>query len=245
MASSLNVTLPAYIKTSDTKTRMVIRTIDGKWKYNVRMAPKDPDYTGFGSGWSEVAVPGRPPFLVKESFGLKKIAFTITVADPNNQDADMTNDLRTLKAFADTTRPIKIAYGGYFESWTFRCTSLQIHSEQRHPSTNKITRATVDLEFTEKNDVADYTGPVTGGAKANNKSSSSGGSNSNTKKSSSNTSTKKSTTTKSKVYVVKKGDTLSGIAYKLFGDTSKWRDLAQSNGIRNPRLLQIGTKLKY
>lgn len=243
MASSLRIRLPGYVSTSNNKTRMVIRTIDGKWIYRVRMAPKEIDHTNFGSQWSEVAVPGGPPFLVKESFGLKKIAFSIIVANPNNQDADMTHDLQVLKAFADTVRPIKIAYDGYFTSWTFRCTSLSIHSEQRHPASNKITRATVDLEFTEKRDVADFTGPITGGAKSNpssNTAARSGGSN--RKK----TTTKKTATrTKTKIYVVKQGDTLWGIAYKLFGDGSKWRQLADDNGIKNPRKLPTGKRLKY
>lgn len=239
----LSAKLPAYIKTSDTKTRMVIRTIDGKWIYNVRMAPKEADYTVTGSNWSEVAVPGKVPFLVKESFGLKKLAFSIVVANPDNQDSDMTHDLRVLKALSDTTRPIKIAYGGYFDSWTWRCTSYTIHSEQRHPSTSKITRATVDLEFTQKNDVKDFTGPITGGAKSK-KSSSGGIAGGNTKKKTQTSSSKKKKA-KTKIYIVKKGDTLSGIAYKLWGDVSKWRKLAKENGVKNPRLLQIGKKLRY
>lgn len=241
MASSLNIKLPGYIKTSDTKTRMVIRTIDGKWIYNARMAPKEIDYTNFGSQWSEVGIPGGPPFLVKESFGLKKVAFSLTIANPDNQDADMTHDLQVLKAFADTVRPIKIAYDGYFTSWTFRCTSLAIHAEQRHPSTNRITRATVDLEFTEKRDVADFTGPITGGAKSNPKGNTASKNMGSKKKITS----KKPKKAKTKVYIVKKGDTLWGIAYKLFGDGAKWRQLADDNGIKHPKKLAVGKRLKY
>lgn len=242
MTSNLNLAIPAYTKTPDTKTRMVIRTIDGKWVYNVRMAPKERDYTNLGSQWSEIAVPGGAPFLVKESFGLKKLAFTLTIADPNNMDTDMTKDLQILNAFANTVRPIKIAYSGYFDAWTWRCTSLSIHTLQAHPLTSKITSATADLEFTQKRDVADFTGPVTGGAKANNTTKNTSTSNTKKKATKSKTGTKKATT---KVYVVKKGDTLSGISYKLYGTVSKWRELADTNGIKNPRLLQIGTRLKY
>lgn len=242
--ATLSVTLPAGDNTPVTQTRMVIRTVDGSILYNVRMAPKDPTYTGFGNSWSQVAVPGLAPFLVKEAVNLKVISFSLIIADPANQDADIMNDLRTLKSLADTTKPIKIAYGGYFESFTWRMTNYEIDSEQRNPGNSKITRATVNLEFTQKNDVADYTGPVTGGAKATKSTTSS--STSSKKKTSTNSqssTSKKKTATK--VYVVKKGDTLSGIAYKLYGDTSKWRDLAKANGITNPRLLQVGTKLKY
>jgi LysM repeat protein len=243
--ASLNVRLPAYVRTSPDKTRMVIRTIDGKWKYHVRMAPVEMDYPEFGSRWAEVPVPGRAPFLVKEAFGLKKVSFSLIVTDPDNPDADMTNDLRILKAFADTTRPIKIAYDGYFTSWTWRCTSMTIHSEQRHPANSKITRATVDMEFTEKNDVKDYTGPVTGGAKTNKKktNNNSAGRNSSNKKKTSNDGKKKKN--KTKVYIVKRGDTLSGISYKLYGDVSRWRELASENKIRNPHLIYPGDRIKY
>lgn len=45
-------------------------------------------------------------------------------------------------------------------------------------------------------------------------------------------------------YTVKKGDTLSGIAAKLLGDSSKWPTIAQANGIKDPSKLQVGQVLK-
>lgn len=44
-------------------------------------------------------------------------------------------------------------------------------------------------------------------------------------------------------YTVQEGDTLSGIAYRIYGDASKWRKLAEANGIVNPRALVPGTAL--
>ena len=46
------------------------------------------------------------------------------------------------------------------------------------------------------------------------------------------------------VYVVKRGDTLWVIAGRLLGDSNRWREIAEINNIRNPRTLQIGTKLQ-
>ena len=43
-------------------------------------------------------------------------------------------------------------------------------------------------------------------------------------------------------YVVKKGDTLSGIAQKVFGDANRWRDLGYTG---DPKKLQTGTVLNY
>lgn len=47
-----------------------------------------------------------------------------------------------------------------------------------------------------------------------------------------------------RTYTVKGGDTLSGIAAKQLGDHKKWPKIAELNGIRDPRRLQIGQKLR-
>ena len=44
-------------------------------------------------------------------------------------------------------------------------------------------------------------------------------------------------------YTVKSGDTLSGIAGAVWQDPTKWRIIADSNGIDNPRALQPGAVL--
>lgn len=46
-----------------------------------------------------------------------------------------------------------------------------------------------------------------------------------------------------RTYVVKRGDTLSGIAAAQYGDASRWRGIAAANRITNPRTLQPGTPL--
>jgi len=44
-------------------------------------------------------------------------------------------------------------------------------------------------------------------------------------------------------YTVREGDTLSSIAAALWNDPLKWRQLAEANGIRNPRILKPGQAL--
>lgn len=46
-----------------------------------------------------------------------------------------------------------------------------------------------------------------------------------------------------KSYTVKKGDTLWDIACRFYGDGTKWGTLAEKNGVRDPRKLQIGKVL--
>lgn len=45
-------------------------------------------------------------------------------------------------------------------------------------------------------------------------------------------------------YTVKDSDTLFSIALKFYGDRSKWKDIADANGIRDPRNIKAGTKIK-
>ncbi len=47
----------------------------------------------------------------------------------------------------------------------------------------------------------------------------------------------------SKVSLVKPGDTLSSIAAKEYGDSNKWREIANANGIENPLTLSPGKSL--
>jgi nucleoid-associated protein YgaU len=47
-----------------------------------------------------------------------------------------------------------------------------------------------------------------------------------------------------KTYTVKAGDTLQSIAAKVYGDPSKWHDIATLNGLRDPNYLKPGQVLK-
>jgi nucleoid-associated protein YgaU len=47
-----------------------------------------------------------------------------------------------------------------------------------------------------------------------------------------------------RTYTVKRGDTLSGIAGKVLGNAGRWHDIANLNGIRDPRTLRVGQVLR-
>ena len=47
-----------------------------------------------------------------------------------------------------------------------------------------------------------------------------------------------------KLYTVQKGDTLYGIARKLYGDQRRYKDIAKLNGIADPNLIYVGQVLK-
>lgn len=46
-----------------------------------------------------------------------------------------------------------------------------------------------------------------------------------------------------KRHVVRRGDTLSGIASMAYNDPTSWRDIARNNGIQDPRTLKPGREL--
>ena len=49
---------------------------------------------------------------------------------------------------------------------------------------------------------------------------------------------------KAKTYTVRKGDTLSAIAARLLGKSSRWTEIAKLNAVRNPNNLKVGQVLK-
>lgn len=56
--------------------------------------------------------------------------------------------------------------------------------------------------------------------------------------------TSASPTKSTKIHTVKKGDTLWVIAQQYLGSGAKWQQIANLNGIRDPKKLKIGTKLR-
>lgn len=48
----------------------------------------------------------------------------------------------------------------------------------------------------------------------------------------------------SKPHTVKSGETLQSIAAKELGDNNRWREIATLNGIRDPKSIKVGQKLK-
>ena len=46
-------------------------------------------------------------------------------------------------------------------------------------------------------------------------------------------------------YYIQKGDTLSAISAKIYGDMKQWRNLAEENSVKNPSLIYAGDVILY
>jgi nucleoid-associated protein YgaU len=103
----------------------------------------------------------------------------------------------------------------------------------RAHGSNQITRATVSVTFTRASDPATNVGPLSGGAKPPNTVST---------KTTTQVAPKPIGTTR--IYTVKKGDTLWAIAYKYYKDGTEWPTIARANKLRNPNLIFPGQRLK-
>jgi nucleoid-associated protein YgaU len=222
--ATLHYSQPAYrmsIAQADKPTNVI----------RVPYAPMEVDHTR-GGEYADVPRPGKKPALVYKNAKRREQTMSLLLADkyaavPGRPTAPVRTVsamslAQTLSGWAEAGTRLKITYGG-FESGTWRITECSIRTIYRGQTHNDFTAAEVTLTFSEVQDIAIGTGPVSGGG----------------------TSKPPATKTPSvKTYVVKRGDTLSKISYKFYGTTSKWRKIADYNKIKNPKTLAVGKKLK-
>lgn len=190
-------------------------------KLVVPWAPRETTYSDLNGTWEEKGkkfVRGRAP--------RPKMSFTIILGSKTTMDAELTNQVLLLKNYARAKRPVHVSYSR-LEGGLWRITSLEVRSIARHSTSGAVSRAEVDIEFTSVSGFGTFTGPLTNKHKKKSK-----------KKG------KRKKKGKGRIYVVKKGDTLSEIAERFYHNSHKWPQIAKANGVKNPRLLQIGKRLR-
>lgn len=227
--------------TPATTARMVMRSIDNKYVLNFPIAPREVEYGGWGWTWTEIPRDGRTPYLVREAFQLHTMSFTAKIVYSKYVDKTVDAELIKIKDMATGTVPLTIKYGGWMDARIWRIEEFTINSVQRHPTTNAVIWAEVDISLKEASDIKLSVGPISGGKTTASKTST-------TSKSVSSSKTAAKKSTKTRYYKVKKGDTLLKLANKLYGDPQRWRYLADKNKIKNPKntkKLKTGTKIKY
>jgi LysM repeat protein len=198
-------------------------------------APREIEYSGIAGEFATMNRPGLSDALVYARPGLKTLNFTILLVDKVLRSgswlgAITINALETLQQlsqYAATGTKLRMAYSSS-EAGSWRITEFSPSSVLRDEN-DEITHAIVQMQLTQASDPSVGVGPVTGGAGAG---------------ASPAPPPPAAAPAAIAYYTVVAGDTLWGIAIRYYGDGNLWPGIADTNGITDPRSLQIGTTLR-
>ena len=196
----------------------------------VPFAPQDVNHGERGIEWAEVDRFGTYATFRRTGLKVPTLSFDLTLAAMNSHGKN--NILGYLAAFdrmSEEESRVTINYTvREVGVWLLTSYSATVtHRDTLH----RPTRANVSLVFSRIMDEKAFMGPVKG------RSASLVPTPPKTKPKKTNTSTNLAT------YTVKKGDTLWAIAKRYYSNPTLWPRIADRNKVKNPRLLQIGTRL--
>ena len=203
--------------------KLIIRTVTNDISYTPPFAPKQVSYYVTGRKYNEVERPDRKPVTTSPGISLKQMSMELFIGS-NNFEKSIDSDLATLEQLAFTKQILLVEYDPRTQG-QWNITSLDYESIERQSGSNIITRANVNIEFTEAigfNTKTNVASLVAGSA-----------------------SLVASTTSTSnpKTYVIKKGDTLSAISIKFYYTPNKWRIIADANKL-DPKNLKVGKTIR-
>lgn len=212
-----NLTAKIPAKPNRFPGKFAIVPSDGSAPFIAPHAPKDVTYKANGVTWTQVSRPTLTPISTSGGIALK--VFTVTLFLGSQDYEESIDDLlQRLEDMSNMTTNLEVEYeprtAGY---WNI--TALDYSSNLRQEITNVITRADVNIEFTQASNF-DAKSIVASGVKVPNH-----------------------------VYIVQKGDTFSKIAikFKKYGIT-KWQQIADYNKVNgismSPKALKTGMKIK-
>lgn len=212
--------------------KVVLRDAKGDIRIVLPYAPREVEHAGFAPTWQAADRVGQPPLLRQAGKSLRTVSLELLLARPDHQ-TPVEDLIAKLSKLARTGRRCRFRNYGDLEGDWWRITDLAITTELRQFATNRVTRARAGVTLTR--DIDDDVAPIRRKGKKrgrrdddDDKKGGGGGG-------------KKAWP---KSYVVKKGDTLSKIAERFYGDPDGWRHIADANGIRDPRNLKVGRKLR-
>lgn len=200
---------------------------------NLPYAPLEVDHANWASKFDTITRPGQIDVLLLSKPDLPTMTCTLTVADKTTDTSSSnvaagysvtaSSVIALLRSYAQQGTRLKVSYST-LESGLWYITTLSVKTKRRDELTDEVTNAEVDVTFTRASDTfggITGVGPITGGV-----------------------SSPPTSVPTTRTYTVKKGDTLWAISIKYYGTGEKWTTIANANGIKNPKLLQIGTVLK-
>lgn len=212
----------------------------GRNRVELSWAPQGTTLDGNAADIAVIARPGRKPITRRNADGLLTLTFTASMGYVDIERS-VEPALARLRALAASGDRVRFSYGADAAAagW-WLISGLSITSTARQEGSNAITRADVDVTLTEfvSGDVRVGKTATAGGGRAWNAASWGGSFGSFTGGGGGKKPKGPST------YRVKHGDTLFAIAHRVYGDGSSWPVIARANGIKDPRQLKVGTKLK-
>lgn len=185
------------------------------------VAPAEVDHDGLADPLETIDREGRKPIVARSGDQLRAMSFDLFVCS-QTLGQSVQRSLNELEAIAGSGARVTFSYGTS-ERGTWRMARCSIRVTERVPFSNDAAKATVSLSFLEASDVVVKVGPLSGGhaAPAGAKPKAA-----------------------ERVHTVAARETLSGIALRYYGAASVWPQLAQLNGVADPRRLQIGKRLR-
>lgn len=216
--AELDILLPKI--GGNVKARMAIKT-RGKSPlvFAPPFAPRKVTYSGYENTYEEISRPDRKPIVRRSGESLRRMSMELFVGAVGMQTEHNT-ELATLEKLAASRLPLIVEYDprtyGYWH-----ITSLSYDSVERREVDDVITRATVQIEFTEVPDPTDFTLNII------NK-------------------TKYKYTSRPKTYTAKKDESLRDIVKKFYGTANSKivKAVAKANKIKNPKHIKPGQKIK-
>jgi LysM repeat protein len=222
MADEVTVTTGVKVQNS-VQPKLIIRTENSDIIFTAPYAPKEVSYYITGRKYNEVDRPDRKPITTSSGIALKQMSMELFVGS-TNYETSIDSTLAILEQLSGTKQRLICEYDPR-TAGLWNITTLDYESVERQSGTNIITRATVNIEFTEAvgfNSKAGTASLVAG--------------------SSSSTATS-TVTNQPKTYTIKQGDTLAAISQKFFYTPNKWRTIADLNNI-DPRNLKVGKVIR-
>lgn len=127
--------------------RLAVYTPSQSLVFTTRFAPREVNYSGYEATYSEIARPDRKPILSRAGSSLRKVSMSIFVGSTDAEES-VDADLKVLEDMAESRVPLTLEYDPRtYGQWSI--TSLSYTSVERRNDTDEITRANVDVEFTE------------------------------------------------------------------------------------------------
>lgn len=218
--------------------RFYIKSTDGAWSFAPSFAPLTISYGGFGMSYSETPRPGRKAIVAATNILNKTMSFSLLLTNKVPSGTLYGGKLHSLQSIewqlsileimATSSSPLTVEYEPRTAGlWVI--TKLNYDSVTRDPNNNQITRAEVSIEmmeYTKFNLVAIAQPAPKPAAKPS------------AKTPAKHPAKKKPTY---RIYTVKKGNTLHGLAKRFYGNANKWKRIADA---QHPKIRKASTRLK-